>query len=84
MSTDHAWWRPEAPCELDEGLYDLWDLTVENLLPYDCGTSGFGANYKNTICKMYPRATCGFFSSHFVPTLYQILKPIPTFALLEA
>lgn len=31
-----------------------------------------------------PRATCGFFSSHFVPTLYQILKPIPTFALLEA
>ena len=54
VSTDHAWWRPEAPCELDEGLYDLWDLTVENLLPYDCGTSGFGANYKNTICKMYP------------------------------
>lgn len=30
------------------------------------------------------RATCGFFSSHFVPTLYQILKPIPTFALLGA
>lgn len=54
VSTDHAWWRPEAPCELDEGLYDLWDLTVENLLPYDCGTSGFGANYKNTICKMHP------------------------------
>lgn len=54
VNTDHAWWRPEAPCELDEGLYDLWDLTVENLLPYDCGTSGFGANYKNTICKMYP------------------------------
>ena len=53
VSTDHAWWRPEAPCELDEGLYDLWDLTVENLLPYDCGTSGFGANYKNTICKIY-------------------------------
>ena len=56
INTDHAWWRPEAPCELDEGLYDLWDLTVENLLPYDCGTSGFGANYKNTICKMYPVA----------------------------
>ncbi|HIW76537.1 MULTISPECIES: molybdopterin-dependent oxidoreductase [Gordonibacter] len=56
INTDHAWWRPEAPCELDEGLYDLWDLTVENLLPYDCGASGFGANYKNTICKMYPVA----------------------------
>ena len=54
INTDHAWWRPEAPCELDDGLYDLWDLTVENLLPYDCGASGFGANYKNTICKMYP------------------------------
>ncbi len=54
INTDHAWWRPEAPCELDDGLYDLWDLTVENLLPYDCGASGFGANYKNTICKLYP------------------------------
>lgn len=36
------------------------------------------------IDKFPVRATCGFFSSHFVPTLYQILKPIPTFALLEA
>ena len=52
-STDHAWWHPEAPGELDAGLYDLWDLTVENLLPYDCGKTGFGANYKNTICKIY-------------------------------
>lgn len=30
-STDHAWWHPEAPGELEAGLYDLWDLTVENL-----------------------------------------------------
>ncbi len=52
-STDHAWWHPEAPGELEAGLYDLWDLTVENLLPYDCGKTGFGANYKNTICKIY-------------------------------
>ena len=37
-----------------------------------------------TLDNKRPRATCGFFSSHFVPTLYQILKPIPTFALLEA
>ncbi len=56
ISTDHAWWHPEAPCELEDGLYDLWDLTVENLLPYDCGKSGFGANYKNTICTLYPVA----------------------------
>ena len=52
-STDHAWWHPEAPGELEAGLYDLWDLTVENLLPYDCGKTGFGANYTNTICKIY-------------------------------
>ena len=52
-STDHAWWHPEAPGELEAGLYDLWDLTVENLLPYDCGKTGVGANYKNTICKIY-------------------------------
>lgn len=56
VSTDHAWWHPEAPGELDQGLYDLWDLTIENLLPYDCGKTGFGANYKNTICKIYPVA----------------------------
>ena len=52
-STDHAWWHPEAPGELEAGLYDLWDLTVENLLPYDCGKTGFGANDKHTICKIY-------------------------------
>ena len=56
VSTDHAWWHPEAPGELDDGLYDLWDLTIENLLPYDCGKTGFGAAYKNTICKIYPVA----------------------------
>ena len=40
--------------------------------------------WKESVSNSFLRATCGFFSSHFVPTLYQILKPIPTFALLEA
>ena len=46
----------------------------------------YGANFLELKASHHKtsRATCGFFSSHFVPTLYQILKPIPTFALLEA
>ncbi len=52
-ATDHAWWLPEAPAELDEGLYGMWDLDVGNLIEYKCGKSGFGANYKTLLCKIY-------------------------------
>lgn len=38
-ATDHAWWLPEAPAELDEGLYGMWDLDVGNLIEYKCGKS---------------------------------------------
>ncbi|MDR0501636.1 MAG: molybdopterin-dependent oxidoreductase [Coriobacteriales bacterium] len=52
-STDHGWWLPEKEGALDEGLYGLWDMCVGNLIEYNCGKSGFGANYKTLLCKIY-------------------------------
>lgn len=52
-STDHAWWLPEAPGELEDGLYGMFDLDIGNLIEYKCGKSGFGANYKTLLCKIY-------------------------------
>ena len=51
VSCDHGWWLPERD---PENLYDVFDVNINNLVPMKCGKSGFGANYKNTICKMYP------------------------------
>lgn len=53
VSTDHAWWLPEAPAELEEGLYGLWDMAINQLIPWECGRSGFGSNYKTMLCKVY-------------------------------
>lgn len=51
VSCDHAWWLPEAD---PENLFDVFDLNVNNLVPYKCGKSGFGGNYKTTLVKIYP------------------------------
>lgn len=51
VSADHAWWHPEGD---PENLYDLFDLAINNLVPFDPGDSGFGANYKSTLVKIYP------------------------------
>ncbi len=48
-SIDHGWWLPEAD---PENLYDILDVSSGNLLEWGCGKSGFGANYKSTICKI--------------------------------
>ena len=50
-STDHAWWHPEAD---PENLYDVMELNINNLIPWDTGISGVGANYKCILCKVYP------------------------------
>jgi anaerobic selenocysteine-containing dehydrogenase len=52
-STDHAWWFPEAPAEEADGLFGLWDLAIGNLITYKPGRSGFGSNYKSSICRIY-------------------------------
>lgn len=53
VSTDHGWWLPEAPASEEEGLFGLWDMAVNNLIPYNPGRAGFGNNYKSMICDIY-------------------------------
>lgn len=50
ISCDHGWWLPEAD---PEKLYDVFDVNINNLVPYKCGKSGFGGNYKTTLVKIY-------------------------------
>ena len=50
VSCDHGWWLPERD---PENLYDVFDENINNLVPMKCGKSGFGANYKTSICKIY-------------------------------
>ncbi|SHN57861.1 molybdopterin-dependent oxidoreductase [Desulfitobacterium chlororespirans] len=50
VSCDHAWWRPEAS---PENLYDVYELNVNNLVPWIPGRSGFGSNFKTMLCKLY-------------------------------
>lgn len=47
---DHAWWLPEGD---PEKLYDVFDLNINNLVPWTPGKSGFGSNYKTTLVKLY-------------------------------
>ena len=32
---------------------DVFDLNINNTLPWIPGKSGFGSNYKSSICKIY-------------------------------
>ena len=50
-STDHGWWRPEAD---PENLYDVNELNINNLISWETGKTGVGANYKCILCKVYP------------------------------
>ena len=55
VMSDHGWWFPEAPGEEKDGLFGMLDLNVNKLLnSYVPGKSGFGANYKSMLCKIYP------------------------------
>lgn len=49
VSTDHGWWHPEGN---PEDLYDMLDLNVNKLMPWGCGPSGIGANYKCLLCRI--------------------------------
>jgi anaerobic selenocysteine-containing dehydrogenase len=51
VSCDHGWWLPEAE---RENLFDVFDVAINNLVPWgQQGKSGFGANYKTTLVKIY-------------------------------
>ena len=50
VSCDHGWWFPEGD---PEKFYDVFDLNINNTIPWIPGKSGFGSNYKSFICKGY-------------------------------
>lgn len=52
VNADHAWWYPEAEAA-EPTLYNLWDLAINQLVPFLPGKSGFGGNYKSLLCKIY-------------------------------
>lgn len=54
VSADHGWWLPEEKGAMDDGLFGMWDVDVNSLLRCRPGKSGLGANYKTTICRIYP------------------------------
>lgn len=50
VNSDHGWWRPEAD---PNNLYNVDELNINNLIIHHPGDSGFGADYKAMICKIY-------------------------------
>ena len=51
VSSDHGWWHPEGD---PENLYDVNELSINNLLSWSSGQTGVGANWKCILCKIYP------------------------------
>lgn len=52
VSTDHAWWFPEAEAA-EPNLFNVFDLNINQLVANIPGKSGFGSNYKTMLCKIY-------------------------------
>jgi len=52
VNADHGWWFPEKPGAWPS-LFGTWDVNPNHLVPMLPGRSGFGANYKSLICKVY-------------------------------
>ena len=53
VNADHGWWFPEEDGNYPN-LFGVWKANVNQLIPFDCGESGFGAAYKSMLCKVYP------------------------------
>ena len=50
---EHAWWYPEQDGE-EPNLFGNWKSNANNLTPHESiGVTGYGAPYKNVICKIY-------------------------------
>jgi len=53
VNTDHGWWLPETEGAAPN-LYGIGDVNINNLVPWGAaGATGFGANYKSMLCKIY-------------------------------
>ncbi|MGN0038272.1 MAG: molybdopterin-dependent oxidoreductase [Coriobacteriales bacterium] len=60
MQCEHGWWFPERKDQAEEnledekkGLFGTFESNINNLVPFDAGVSGFGANYKAMMCRIY-------------------------------
>ncbi len=51
ISCDHGWWFPEAD---PEEFFEVFDVNINNCIQGIPGKSGMGANYKCSLCKIYP------------------------------
>lgn len=54
VEADHGWWYPEQDIA-EPNLGGVWQSNINLLIPHDnIGKLGFGAPFKNMICKVYP------------------------------
>jgi anaerobic selenocysteine-containing dehydrogenase len=52
IHVEHAWWFPEQDGEAPN-LYGVWKANANNLIPHESvSVTGYGAPYKNGICKI--------------------------------
>jgi anaerobic selenocysteine-containing dehydrogenase len=52
VHVEHGWWFPEQDGEAPN-LYGVWKANANNLIPHESvGVTGYGAPYKNGICKI--------------------------------
>ena len=53
INAAHGWWFPEEDPE-EPSLYGVWKSNLNSMVPHrQIGKLGFGAPYKNLICKIY-------------------------------
>ena len=53
VHAQHAWWYPEQSGEAPN-LFGLYKSNINSLIPHESvGVTGYGAPYKNIICKIY-------------------------------
>lgn len=53
IRADHGWWFPEKEAA-EPVLFGVFDSNINNLLPQcENGVTGYGAPYKNQLCKVY-------------------------------
>ena len=52
VHASHGWWFPEEDGE-EPNLYGVWKSSINSLIPRQAGRLGWGAPYKNVVCKIY-------------------------------
>jgi anaerobic selenocysteine-containing dehydrogenase len=53
VRAEHGWWFPETE-GAEPNLFGVFDCNINNLTPQcENGPTGFGAPYKNQLCKIY-------------------------------